>query len=69
MVNHPAAVAEVARGAATTRAQRVERDGLSKVTYRRTRVSLDRAAWEMLPEDGVLLIQVRPRDGTLSFWP
>jgi hypothetical protein len=67
MVNHPAVVAEAARDAATTPAQRVERDGLSIVTCRRTRVYVDRAAWEMLPEHGVLLIQVRPRDGTPPF--
>jgi len=32
-------------------------------TYSRTRVYLDREAWEILPEDGVLLMRVRPTGG------
>jgi hypothetical protein len=33
------------------------------VVYSRTRVYLDRDGWEMLPADGVLLMQVRPTEG------
>jgi hypothetical protein len=53
-------VAEARRDSAGTRPQLRQRDGLSIVTYRRTRVFVDRDAWEILPADGVLLMQVRP---------
>lgn len=33
------------------------------MTYTRTRLLLDRAAWESLPSDGVLLLRIRPRGG------
>jgi hypothetical protein len=39
------------------------RDGLEIVTYRRSRVYLDRDAWEMLPNDGVLLMRVQTASG------
>jgi hypothetical protein len=41
----------------------VTRQGVKIVVYSRTRVYLDRDAREMLPADGVLLMQVRPTDG------
>ncbi len=41
----------------------VTRQGVKIVVYSRTRVYLDRDAWDMLPADGVLLLQVRPPDG------
>jgi hypothetical protein len=40
----------------------VERSGIPIVSYCRTRVYLDRDAWEMLPENGVLLMRVEPSD-------
>jgi len=36
--------------------------GVKIVVYSRTRVYLDRDAWEMLPPDAVLLMQMRPTD-------
>ncbi|MGC9221710.1 MAG: hypothetical protein ACP5H2_10235 [Solirubrobacteraceae bacterium] len=38
-------------------------NGLTIATYSRPRVYLGRDAWEMLPEDGVPLMRVRPTDG------
>jgi hypothetical protein len=35
-------------------------DGRTMVAYSRTRLYLDRDAWERLPEDGILLLRIRP---------
>lgn len=58
-VSDPAVVAE-ARQVHGVDPRLVRRDGVSIIVYSRTRVYLDRDAWEMLPSDGVLLMQVRP---------
>jgi hypothetical protein len=59
MVGDPGVVAE-ARRAHGVDPRLIQRQGVSIVVYSRTRVYLDRDAWEMLPRDGVLLMQVRP---------
>jgi hypothetical protein len=65
MVGDPAVVAE-ARQPHGANPRLVERGGVSIIVYSRTRVYLDRDAWEMLPGEGVLLMQVRPT-GTKSY--
>jgi hypothetical protein len=62
MVGNPGVVAE-ARQAHGVDPLLVTRHGVSIVVYSRTRVYLDRDAWEMVPPDGVLLMQVRPTGG------
>jgi hypothetical protein len=61
--DHPAVVAEAGSPDPGTRPVARRRDGLEIITYRRHRVYLDRAAWEMLPDDGVLLMRVQPASG------
>ena len=63
MTSHPAVLAEARRQYDGVRPQKREVEGQTIVTYSRTRVHLDREAWEMLPADGVLLIRVRPTGG------
>lgn len=63
VVDHPAVLAEARREYNGTRPQSRVVDGLTIVTYSRPRVYLDRDAWEMLPDDGVLLMRVRPTGG------
>jgi hypothetical protein len=58
MVGHPSVVAEAGQ-AHDVHPRLVTRSGLALITYSRTRVYIDRDAWEMLPDDGVLLIQIR----------
>jgi hypothetical protein len=60
MVGHPAVVEEMVRGPSRFRPQLRRRDEVAIVSYRRTRVYLDRDASEMLPDDGVLLMRVCP---------
>lgn len=64
MIGHPAFLAEAHREYDCVRPQKRVVDGLTIVTYSRPRVYLDRDAWEMLPDDGVLLMRVRPTGGT-----
>jgi hypothetical protein len=59
MVDHPAVLAEVRTEHPGRQPVLRPRDGLQIVTYGRTRVFLDRDAWEMLPADGVLVMRVR----------
>lgn len=63
MINHPAVLIEARREYDGVRPQKRVVGGLTIVTYSRPRVYLDRDAWEMLPDDGVLLIRVRPSGG------
>jgi hypothetical protein len=63
MIDDPAVIAEARREYDGVRPQTRLVDGLTIVTYSRSRVYLDREAWEMLPADGVLLIRVRPTGG------
>jgi len=60
MVDDPAVLAETRRDNARPRPRLRHRDGLAIVVYQRSRVYVDRDAWEMLPRDGVLLMRVRP---------
>ena len=62
MVDDPAVIAEARREDVSTKPQRVNRDGLTGVIYRRTRVYIDRQAWEMLADGGVFILQVRPTE-------
>lgn len=62
-VDHPAVVAEAALGDSARHPRLRERDGLQIVSYCRTRVYLDRDAWDMLLPDGVLVMRVQPADG------
>ena len=62
MVGHAAVLAEASREYAGTKPVLRDSDGLPIVTYRRTRVYVDRDAWEMLPPGAVLFMRVRPRD-------
>jgi hypothetical protein len=57
-----AAVISEARQTHRVDPQLITRQGVKIVVYSRARVYLDRDAWEMLPADGVLLMQVRPAD-------
>lgn len=59
MVGNAAVIAEAGRPAGT-RPELRRRDGIPIIVYRRTRVFVDREAWEMLPDGGVLLMQVHP---------
>jgi hypothetical protein len=63
MINHPAVLTEARREYDGVKPHKRVVDGVTIVTYSRTRVYLDREAWEMLPADGVLLIRVRPTTG------
>jgi hypothetical protein len=63
MVQHPAVLREASRERHQTRPRLVEQDGVPIVTYRRTRLHLDRAAWEMLPSNGVMFLRIRPASG------
>jgi hypothetical protein len=65
MVGHPSVIAE-ARQPHGVSPQLVRRGDLSLVAYARTRVYVDRDAWEMLPAGGVLVMQVRDRDGVVE---
>jgi hypothetical protein len=69
MIGDPSVVAE-ARQAHGVDPKLVRRGNVAIVVYSRTRVYLDRDAWEMLPDDGVLFMQVRPtgeRSYSLAF--
>lgn len=61
--DHPAVALEASGSDPGTRPVVRRREGLVIVTYRRPRVYLDRDAWEMLPDDGVLLMRVQPASG------
>ncbi len=63
MVGHPAVMAEAWRDGVGVHPQLRRHGELSVVAYRRPRVYLDRDGWEMLPGDGVLVMQVRPTGG------
>jgi hypothetical protein len=60
VVNHPTVLAEYTIAAAGRRPTLRVRDGMPIVSYTRSRVYLDREAWEMLAPDGVLLMRVTP---------
>jgi len=62
MVEHPTVVAAARIWDSNRHPRLTERSGLPIVSYCRTRVYLDRDAWEMLPPDGVLLMRVQPAD-------
>jgi hypothetical protein len=63
MVEHPTVVAAARIWDSHRNPRLTERSGVPIVSYCRTRVYLDRDAWEMLPPDGVLLMRVQPIDG------
>ena len=63
MVDHPTVVAAARIWSSDRTPRLVERSGTPIVSYCRTRVYLDRDAWEMLPDDGVLLMRVQPTEG------
>jgi len=63
MVEHPTDVAAARIWDSNRHPRLTERSGMPIVSYCRTRVYLDRDAWEMLPPDGVLLMRVQPTDG------
>lgn len=63
-VSHPAVLRLVAQGDPGTRPTRRHLDGTVLVTYSATRVFLKRDAWELLPEDGILVQWIRPTGGT-----
>jgi hypothetical protein len=60
MVDHPAVIAAARIWDSARHPRLVEREGIPIVSYCRTRVYLDREAWEMLPANGVLLMRVAP---------
>ena len=62
MVEHPTVVAAARIWDSNRHPRLTERSGVRIVSYCRTRVYLDRDAWEMLPPDGVLLMRVQPTD-------
>lgn len=62
-VNHPAIPALCSR-APGIHPERSVIDGRTFVAYRRTRFYLDRAAWEMLPPDGILVMFVDAPGGS-----
>ncbi len=61
MVSHPAVLRLIAQGDPGTLPVRKHIGGLELVTYSSTRVYMKRDAWEMLPEDGVLVQWIRPQ--------
>lgn len=62
MVAHPTVVAAARIWDSNRHPRLTNRSGVPIVSYCRTRVYLDRDAWEMLPPDGVLLMRVQPTD-------
>jgi hypothetical protein len=60
MVGHPTVMAEAHRESVSIHPQLRLHPDLTVVTYQRTRVYLDRDAWEMLQPTGVLVMHVRP---------
>jgi hypothetical protein len=62
MVEHPTVVAAARIWDSNRHPRLTDRSGVRIVSYCRTRVYLDRGAWEMLPPDGVLLMRVEPSD-------
>ena len=72
VIDHPAVLEEAANQDPGRRPVLRERNGLRIVTYGRSRVYVDRDAWEMLPPDGVLLMRVTPKSSdsfALAFTP
>src|SRR5947209_16544177 len=63
VVEHPTVVAAARIWNSNRHPRLTERSGVPIVSYCRTRVYLDRDAWEMLPANGVLLLRVDPTDG------
>jgi hypothetical protein len=64
MVDDPTVVAVAGIWDSGRHPRLTRRSGIPIVSYCRTRVYLDRDAWEMLPANGVLLMRVQPTDGT-----
>jgi len=60
MVEHRTVVAAARIWDSNRQPRLTKRSGVPIVSYCRTRVYLDRDAWEMLPPDGVLLMRVQP---------
>ena len=57
-------VRRVAGGPAIgTKPKRIDEDGRTIIAYTRTRLHLDRGAWEALPSGGILLVQVIETSG------
>ncbi len=72
MIAHPTVVAAASVWDSSRHPRLAQRSGIPIVSYCRTRVHLDRDAWEMLPPDGVLLMRVEPAVGSrfvLAFTP
>jgi hypothetical protein len=63
MVEDPGVVAEARIWDSHRNPRLTESRGLPIVSYCRTRVYLDRDAWEMLPPNGVLLMRVESNHG------
>ena len=63
VVAHADVLACIAQGPPGTRPERRTVGSTTIVTYRRARVWLDRDAWEMLPEHGVLVQWIVPTTG------
>lgn len=63
-----AAVIVEARQAHGADPRLVTRHRSTSLLLANSRVHLDRDAWEMLPDDGVLLMHVRPTDGGAYSW-
>ena len=62
MVDHPTIVAAASIWDSNRHPRLTCRSGIQIVSYCRTRVYVDRDAWEMLPSDGVMLMRVDPTD-------
>lgn len=63
VVGHPAVLAAIAQGCPGTHPERRLHQGTMVITYRRARVWMDRDAWEMLPNDGILVQWIVPTSG------
>jgi len=64
-VEHPA-VLRACRAELSTRPRTVVEEGFTIIAYERTRLHFDREAWDTLPDNGALLIRIRPTDGTTT---
>jgi hypothetical protein len=61
--DHPFVLQICSNAELTTKPQRFDDGALTVLAYSRTRLHIDRNAWEALPPDGVLLLRIRAESG------
>ena len=61
-INHPSVLNLCSRATLTTEPQRFDDGAITVLAYSRTRLHLDREAWEALPSNGVSLVRICGED-------